>query len=200
MTRLLSIVLSTCLLVGARAEDAPKRNDGEKTAIGMQMQSLGHGLWISGSFQSQESGWSEHRCYIGYRHEPGEGAFKIVPIIHLPTLTNESYEITIEGKQLIVTKSSKKEEVFRIELERLRVPKEKDHDPFADGDTAEIKIDTKFVKVGSGTEELSFDWIVRPLSSEQTGAEQDGAGPPANPPESKPEGKEKPKHESKVRP
>jgi hypothetical protein len=185
MIRLLTVFVAACFLAPAYAEEETKRNDGEKIAVGMQMQPLGHGLWVSGSFQSQDSGWSEHRCYIGYRHELEAGSFKIVPIIHLPTLTNNSYKITIEGKQLIVAKRLKEEEVFRIELERLNVPREADPDPFADDDKAEIKIHTKFVEITSGTEELSFDWIRTPFSSKQEEAQQDGGGQPATRSESK---------------
>ena len=152
-----------------------------------------------GSFQSQESGWSEHRCCIGYRHDIEEGAFKIVPIIRLPTLTNDSYEIKIEGKQLIVTKHSKKEAVFSIELDHLRIPNGEEDDPFAGDDNAEIKIETRFVEVGSGTEELTFDWIVKPFRSNQPRAEQDGAGQPATAPKLKPEGENRAKSESEER-
>jgi len=172
MIKLLTAIVGACLLATVSAEENPKRNDGEKIAIGMQMQSLGHGLWVSGSFQRQDSGWSEHRCYIGYRRDLEAGSFKIVPIIHLPTLTNDSYEIKIEGNQLIVAKRLKDEEVFRIDLERLNVPIEPDPDPFADDDKAEIKIHTKFVEITSGTEVLSFDWIKAPFGSKQQEAQQ----------------------------
>lgn len=167
MIRLLTVIVAAWFIAPVFAEEKPKRNDGEKIAIGMQMQPLGHGLWISESFQSQDSGWSEHRCYIGYRQELEAGSFKIVPIIHLPTLTNDSYKITIEGKQIIVAKRLKNEEIFRIELERLDVPRVPELDPFADDENAEIKIHTKFVEITSGTEELSFDWITAPFGVKQ---------------------------------
>jgi hypothetical protein len=172
MNRLLTVIIAAWIIAPVCAEEGPKRNDGKKFAISMQMQPLGHGLWASGSFQSQDSGWSEHRCYIGYRQAIEAGKFKIVPIIHLPTLTNDSYKITIEGKQLIVSKRLKEEEVIRIELEHLNVPKVPDSDPFADDNKADIKIHTKFVEITSGTEELSFDWITTPFSGKKE-AQQD---------------------------
>lgn len=104
-----------------KAEEATKKVDAP-IAVGMQLEDLGGGLWIHGSFRSQDSGWREHRCYVGYRKDGEDGDFEIVPILRLPPLANDSYKIVIEGKQLIVTRRKKSEEVVRIEVAHLHIP------------------------------------------------------------------------------
>ncbi len=177
MKKLLTIIPAACCLIAARADEAPKRKVDEAVAVGMQLQPLGHGLWVSGDHQYQPGGWSEHWCCVGYRQDLEGGGSKIVPIIHLPALTNDSYEIAVEGRQLIVSSRMRKEELFRIGLDHIRVPKVQEDDPFSK--TSGIRIDTKSVEAGSGDEELSFDWIVPQLSSKETEADQAGAGNPA---------------------
>jgi hypothetical protein len=53
------------------------------------------------------------------------------------------------------------------------------------------KIEAKFIQVGGGTEELSFDWIESASTIESTEAEQAGAGQPATRPQSNSEGSDK---------
>lgn len=109
-------------LVSARGDEFSKRGEKKPMAIGMQMQHLGHGLWVSGSFQSQVSGWSEHRCSIGYQEATGPQSTRVVPIIKLATLTNDSYVIKIEEEELIVSKKASGKEVMRINVKHLKIP------------------------------------------------------------------------------
>jgi hypothetical protein len=88
----------------------------------MQMQSIGHGLWVSGNFKRQDSGWSEHDCYIGYQKATGPRSTKVVPIIKLATLTNDSYLIKVEKEVLVVSKKSSNEELMRIDIKLLKIP------------------------------------------------------------------------------
>ena len=70
---------------------------------------------------------------------------------------------------------------------------------YADSSNTPPKIEPKFVQVGGGTKELSFDWIESDSGLESTTAEQGGADQPATAPESKSESEEKPKPESEGR-
>ena len=117
----LAVVIGTSL-VSARGDEFSKRDAKKPIAIGMQMQHLGHGIWVSGSFKSQDSGWSEHNCYIGYQEATGPQSTRVVPIIKLAALTNDSYVIKIEGDELIVSKRASGKEVMRIDITHLRIP------------------------------------------------------------------------------
>jgi hypothetical protein len=120
----LLVLLAVFSYGSTHGEEVLKPNKDEGIAMGMQTQPLGHGLWVWGTHKHQRSGWSEHRCYIGYRKELKGGSFNIVPMIHLPTLTNSRYEIKIKGEQLVIAKGSPSVEVMRIELVHLHIPKE----------------------------------------------------------------------------
>ena len=115
------LILTLLSLTYAHAEEVAKKTDAP-IAVGMQLEHLGHGLWIHGAFSSQDSGWREHRCYIGYRVNGEDGGFEIIPILRLPPLTNDSYAITIDGKQMVVTRRTASQEVVRIEVAHLRIP------------------------------------------------------------------------------
>ena len=121
----LSVVIGISL-ASARGDEFSKRDEKNPIAIGMQMQHLGHGLWVSGSFKSQDSGWSEHNCCIGYQEATGPQSTRVVPIIKLASLTNDSYVIKIEREELIVSMRASGKEVMRIDITHLRIPEDQE--------------------------------------------------------------------------
>lgn len=98
----------TCFLRAADQAEAPKKDTNGKLAILMTQNDIeGTILWRSDSFVSQQdTGWSEHKCYIGYPRESevdGKHTREIVPILVLPPIENDMYEFNVRSGVLKVT-------------------------------------------------------------------------------------------------
>ncbi len=99
-----------------------------------------------------------------------------MPIVSLPLLRNDTYKIIVEGQVVVVLSVRHDKEILRLDKKHLRIPDNADKD---------MKIVPLFYEIGSGTEELDFDWIIEPGQLEPEKAEQDGAGQAPTAPESK---------------
>lgn len=117
---MLLILGSSCML-RADGGEAPKKDLGGTISCLMTQNDIeGTILWRSDSFSEQpETGWSEHKCYIGYPREgdkDGKRIRKIEPILILPAIENDSYEISVESGVLKVTTTKSKRIVVTLNL------------------------------------------------------------------------------------
>ena len=124
MRRALTIAIllaASCKLLAGGTEPEPKKDSSKRFTTGMSQGHVpGTTLWRDDSYTTQpETGWTEHRCYIGFLREGvnnGKEYRQIVPVLILPPLDNDTYTIIVTSGELNVTTTKSKRSVVSINL------------------------------------------------------------------------------------
>lgn len=149
-----SILLASALCVTSSiATPSEVIATGLVDAKATRTQNLGDGLLAVSDLQYRP----EATCTdlkIGYQI-PAKDSDGFVPVLILPHIDGDSYVVRAEDDLIIVTKNQGKNEVLRLNRNTFTIPA-----------NALRNHKFKFIEIGSGNRELTFDWIIAPSNSE----------------------------------
>mgnify|MGYP005846982985 CR=1 FL=1 len=96
----------------------PEKKSDEPIAVGWYFNKiLGTTLHTNETTSYQrKSGWSQHFCSIGYKRTGENDTMIFIPIITLPSLENDHYEVKFSNGNLKVVRKSAKEELAVLHL------------------------------------------------------------------------------------
>ena len=77
-------------------------------------------LCTSNFFSDQpRSGWSEHKCSIGYRREDDEGTIQFIPVMNLAPLVGDKYAVECIDGQVAITTEKGERRIAELHLEAI---------------------------------------------------------------------------------
>ena len=117
----IATIFLTCWQLTAEQVEAPEKDLPKEFSMGMTQDDIpGTTLWRSDtSITDTETKRTEHRCYVGILREgtiDGKQQRQIVPVLTLPPLENDTYDITVSSGTLTVTTTKTKRKIVALNL------------------------------------------------------------------------------------